>query len=65
MEVLQGEEPLEHSKFLNTEVLKSIRAVKIFEDMQRQIMNFGDFPLRRIREVVVLAPVVLASGHSL
>jgi hypothetical protein len=27
-------------------------------------VNFRDFPLRRIHTGVVLAPVVLASGHS-
>jgi hypothetical protein len=64
MEVLRGENPLERSKLPNVEVPKSIRAIKISEDTRRQIVNFRDFPLRRIHAVVVLAPVVLASGHS-
>jgi hypothetical protein len=64
MEVPWGENPLEHSKFPNVEVLKSIRVIKISEDTRRQIMNFEDFPLQRIQVVVVLAPVVLVSSYN-
>jgi hypothetical protein len=64
MEVLWGENPLEHSKFPNIEVLKSIRVIQTSEDMRRRIMNFKDFPFQRIRAVVVLALVVFASGHT-
>jgi hypothetical protein len=38
--------------------------IEIPKDTWCQIVNFEEFPFRGIRAVVVLAPVVLASGHN-